>query len=387
MHLMKEPWINVNNITMKVASFNMENIFFRDERLIKKNVSNCLSSWMAEFEDLMSRESRPQKNYVRLRELSFLLGFHQSALEPYVILRRKAGQLYMRRRTSEPEIKAHVSTGWNGWIKLCSRPIDEIALRNKARLITEVNPDVLIVQEVEDRQSLLDFNEIYLPEEVQYSNVYVLGGNDSMGRELGILTKSSVSISGAKNYADKIMKNGKNLFDLDFQEYDLIDAKGDSLVIMSACMVEKEPGQEKADLHRKSQAEEIALTYEKRRGNGFKNVIIAGTFNVPSYCETLSPLLQGTDLKEIKKHKSFNVDLDQGKDAGYYSLGAYRKGVNTKQQDYLLLSPELFQRVENSGLNRKGIFPGKKDQFKSYATVVSEQTQASSHPITWFKLN
>ncbi|MDX1760731.1 MAG: hypothetical protein R3218_01115 [Christiangramia sp.] len=370
---------------MKVASFNMENIFFRDERLIKRNVSNCLSSWMTEFENLMSRESRHQKNYVRLRELSFLLGFNQSALEPYVILRRKAGQLYMRRRTSELEIKAHAATGWNGWIKLCSRPIDEIAVRNKARLISEVNPDVLIVQEVEDRQSLLDFNEIYLPEEVRFSNVYVLGGNDSMGRELGILTKSSVNISCAKNYADKVTANGQNLFELDFQEFNLVDAKGDPILVMSACMAEKEIGSEKADLHRKLQAEAIAMIYEKRRGEGFKKIIVAGTFNVPSYCATLSPLLQGTDLKEIKKHKSFNVDFDNGKDAGYYSLGAYRKGVNTKQQDYLLLSPALFERVENSGLNRKGIFPGKKDQFHSFPTVMSEQTQASSHPLTWFK--
>jgi hypothetical protein len=180
------------------------------------------------------------------------------------------------------------------------------------------------------------------------------------------------------------MMNGKNLFDLDFQEYELVNAKGDSVLIMSACMAEKESDHEKADVHRKLQAEEIALTYEKRRGNGFNKVIVAGTFNVPSYCESLSPLLRGTDLKEIKKHRTFNVDYDLGKDAAYYSLGAYAKGVNTRQQDYLLLSPDIFKRVESCGLNRKGIFPGKKDQFKSYSTVVSEQTQASSHPLIWF---
>lgn len=369
---------------MKIATFNMENIFFRDERLIKRNVNHCLSSWMEEFENLMTKNNKPHKNYVRLRELSFLLSFHETALEPYVVLRRKAGQLYMRRRTGEAEIKAGPNTGWNGWIKLCSRPLDEIAIRNKSRLITEINPDVLIVQEVEDRQSLLDFNEHYLPEEDRFSNVYVLGGNDIYGRELGILTKSNISISRAKNHADTLIDNGKNLFELDFQEYEISTPEGETFVVLSTCLVDSAAKKDEAYLHRKVQMEKIALTYEKCRGEGYHNVLVAGTFRVPSYCDSLSPLLRSTDLKEIKKHVSFNVDLDLGRDASYHSLGAYRMGVNIKQQDYLLLSPNLFKSVQKSGLNRKGIFSSNQE-FSTYSSVTSERTQASSHPLLWFQ--
>ena len=369
---------------MKIATFNFENLFFRDQRLITKSNSECLNSWMEEFERLMTKETRPHKNFVRLRELSFLLGFHQTALEPFVILRRKAGQLYMRKRAGLIESKASPGTSWNGWIKITSRPIDEMAVRNKARLISEVNPDVLIVQEVEDRQSLLDFNEFYLPQEAQFSNIYVLGGNDGYGRELGIMTRFSVNISQVKNYADSLMSDGKPLFETDFQEYELSSQQGDSFVIMSACFTEKGNSPDQSDLQRKLQSEEVALAYERRRLKGFNNVVVAGTFFVPSYCNSVSPLLRGTDLKEINRHRTFNVDLDNGHDSSYFSLGAYRMGVNTKQLDYLLLSPNLYHQVKSSGLNRKGIFPSKADQYKPYSTVDSEVTQASSHPMLWF---
>ena len=369
---------------MKIAFLNMENLFFRDERLIQKNISNCLSSWIEEFERLMSRENKVQKNFERLRELSFLLGFHSSSLEPYVVLRRKAGQLHMRRKTGLAEMKAGESTGWDGWIKLCSRPINETAICNKSRLISEINPDVLIVQEVEDRQSLVEFNELYLPEEVQFSNIYVMGGNDQFGRELGILTKSRFKISTVRSYADDVLNDGRILFDLDFQEYELSTPQGDPILIFSAFLCNKESNRESADFHRKLQAEKIAMAYEKRREEGYKNIALAGTFNTPSYCDSLSPLMKCTDMKEIKRHKSFNVDLDKGHDSSYFSLGAYRMGVNTKQQDYLLLSPDLYNQVKFSGLNRKGIFPSKADQFSSYSTVNSEATQASSHPLLWF---
>ena len=367
---------------MKLATFNMENLFFRDERLIKKNFSHCLSSWMEEFESLMNTATQPSKNYARLRELSFLLSFHQSALEPFVILRRKAGQLYMRRRTGEADIKAGPSTGWNGWIKLCSRPINEIAVENKAKLITEVNPDILIVQEVEDRQSLLDFNDHYLSEEVRYSNIYVLGGNDQFGRELGILTKSDYEIVRAKNYAGTELGENRFLFEHDLQEYEVRTPAGEHWIILSTCLSEKDSNREKSDRNRRIQAEMIAEIYRSRIKEGNELIIVAGTFHVPSYCESLSPLFKETQLKELKNHPCFQIDLDRGKDSSYHSLGAYRRGVNIRQQDYLLASPAAFRKISTSGLNRKGIFAANQ-HFTTYTSVDSEQNQASSHPVIW----
>ena len=192
---------------MKLATFNMENIFYRDENLIKKSLSHSVSAWMEEFEELMRRESRMHREYARMRELCFLLGFHKSSLQPYVILRRKAGQLFLRQRSGEPDYKAGPGTNWNGWIKLHSRPINDVAVTNKGRVITEVNPDILIVQEIEDRQSLLGFNEGYLSEEVRFSEIYSIEGNDEYSRSMGIMTKKEYRVNSVISHSNEWWKD------------------------------------------------------------------------------------------------------------------------------------------------------------------------------------
>lgn len=370
---------------MKIATFNMENIFHRDQNLVKKSISHSVAAWIEEFEELMRRDSRVDNEFVRMRELSFLLGFHQSSLEPYVVMRRKAGQLYLRKRNAGFDYKACHLTNWNGWIKLNTKPIDEIAIQNKAKLITEVNPDILILQEVEDRQSLLEFNEHFLPEEVRFDEVIVIPGNDSNGLELGIMTKNRCRLESVKSHANDYCE-GQKLFEKDFHEYEITNPDGKCLWILSAHLRGSGEEKEIAYNKRRQQAEKIAEVYKSLKEKGHTQIIVAGTLNSPSYCDSLTPLFRATELRDIKKSTCFNVDFDEGKDAGYFSLGAYRMGVNLKQKDYLLLSPDLFTRVQRGALNRKGVWPERKNQYRIYNSVQSEVHQASSHPIIWVEV-
>lgn len=372
---------------MKIASLNIENIFHRDSNLVKRTLSDSFNAWMEELEQLMCKDSRGENDFNRMRELAFLLGFHKSALEPYVVMRRKAGNIYMRKRNAAIEYKATELSNWNGWVKLNSSPINEAAVRNKARLIYEVGPDILILQEVEDRQSLVEFNEHYLPEEVRFSEILVIPGNDLENRELGIMTRNGCRVVSIESYANTIGSRGGKLFDKDLQKYEIRTPKGDTLCILSVHL--KEQGKEKtiSDDRRKEQIAKVAEVYKELREKGCEKIVVAGTFNTVSYCDSLSPLLRDTDLQEIRKHKSFNVDLDAGKDAGYHSLGAYRMGVNLNQKDYFLLSPGLLKEMNRGGLNRKAVWPGKKDQWRVYKTVHSQGQQASFHPLLWCTLN
>jgi len=314
-----------------------------------------------------------------MRELCFLLGFHKSSLQPYVVLRRKAGQLFLRQRSGEPDYKAGPGTNWNGWIKLHSRPINDVAVTNKGRVITEVNPDILIVQEIEDRQSLLGFNEGYLSEEVRFSEIYSIEGNDEYSRSMGIMTKKEYRVNSVISHSNEWWKDEK-LFDKDLQEYEIRTPKGEILWILSAQMAEPGPDNEEK---RKAQSERIAEVYDQLWGRGIHKIAVVGTFNAPSYCDSLSPVLRNTGLQEVKKHPQFNVDFDEGKDAAYHSLGAYKMGVNLKQQDYLLLSPDLYAATKGAGLYRKGVWPAKKDQYRTYSSIEGETFQASSHPALW----
>jgi len=112
-------------------------------------------------------------------------------------------------------------------------------------------------------------------------------------------------------------------------------------------------------------------------------VVVAGTLNAVSYCFSLAPLFQKTDLKELSKHPGFNVAVEKEKDAGNLCMKAYKMGLNIKQKDYILLSPEMFSRVKNSGLNRKAAWPEGASHWPPYNTIKNEKQAASEHPVVW----
>lgn len=371
---------------MKIATYNVENIFHRDEQLVKKNISQSMSDWMQELEDLLRKDMRQDDDYGRMRELSFLLGFHKSAVDPYVVMRRKAGQLFLQQREKCFDYRASELNSWNGWIKLATRPIPEIAVQNKAKVISEVNPDILVLQEVEDRHALLDFNSRYLPEEVRFTEVIVVQGNDPRSLDMGIMLKRGYSLENVTSHSNEYDEGGK-LFDKDFQEYRVKNSKGDAIAIFSTHLCGMDKDRQISDGKRKDQSNRVAEVYQELSMRGFRKNVLLGTFNAPSYCDSISPILRGLEVTEVKKHKNFRVDIDAGLDASYHSLGAYRVGVNLKQKDYLMLSPDLFKSIKSAGLNRKGIWPEKKDQFRTYSSLSCESHQASSHPMVWVDLD
>lgn len=125
----------------------------------------------------------------------------------------------------------------------------------------------------------------------------------------------------------------------------------------------------------------MAGLYEQLRNEGQDNIVIAGTFNTVSYCHSISPLLQKIDLKNISRHQTFKVAKDVGEDTGYYRMGAYKMGVNIKQKDYLLLSPDLFKKVKDCGISRKAVWPEKRPQWEIYNSVQSASKAASEHTV------
>ena len=368
---------------MKIATFNIENIFHRDSSLVKRTLNESINMWVEEFEQLMCKTTHGGNEIARMRELSFLLGFHKSAFEPYVVMRRKAGELYLRKKNFKSESRAVPMNGWNGWVRLNSKPIYDQAVQNKARVIAEINPDILILQEVEDRQSLLDFNKHYLPEGVKFSDILMIEGNDREGRGLALMTKEGYEVTSIRSYAN-VRYNEKLLFDKDVLEYEIKCPEGYQLSVFGLHLQDVLVHNESGDEIRKQQAIKVREIVMEKLKKG-KNIVVAGTFNKPSFCDTISPIIRETTLKDLKRHATFNVDLDEGNDAGYFSLGAYRMGVNIKQKDYLLSSPSVFSRIKRSGLNRKGIWPEKKRQWTCYDTLHGQAHQASSHPALWME--
>lgn len=369
---------------MKIATFNVQNLFHRDRSLIQKIVGKCMSDWISEFDALLKRE-KCASNTERLMELSFLLDFDKTYKNPYVAMRKKAGELYLKGMNCSKELKSGELTDWNGWIKVQTVPIDPEATNHKAMVISEIDPDILVLQEVEDKISLDEFNNFILPKFncEPFSETFLIPNSEGKGRNQALLLKNGYQLESIKIH--KI--DDSEIVTQELLEYEIQTPKGKNVHLLSAYFYENRLDKEKSFEIRKNQAYQTSVIYKMLQMQCKTNIVLAGTLNAPSYCNSLALLLQETDLKDISKSKTFNVDFDEGNDATYFRLGAYRMGVNIKQQDYLLLSPELFSSVKCSGLNRKGVWPEKRPNWGIYSTIRNKEQAASGHPGVWVKIH
>lgn len=368
---------------MKIATFNIQNLFHRDRNLSDKSYSKCVTDWMNELDDLMCNSNRATNNTERIRELVFLLGFDKTFDVPYAVMRKRAGFLFLKGMDYSKEMKSGELTDWNGWITLQTIPIDSLAVKNKARVIADVNADILLLQEIEDRASFEEFNAQFLTdvESEPYQEIAVVQGSDKRGQEMGVMLKNGHRIKSISTHhfdIDNSLNPKKEFF-----QYEIETTSKQTIWLLAAQLQEEIQDKEMTDAYRKIQAGQIANVYRQLVQDGNKNVVVAGTLNAVSYSDSLSPLLRETDLKDVTKHEKFNVDFDEGSDADYFRLGAYRLGVNIKQKDYLLLSPNLFAKVKDCGLNRKGMLPKKRPIWKVYPDMHSKKQAASEHPAVW----
>ncbi len=368
---------------MKIASYNIQNIFHRDTHLVKQYAKENMETWTEEFETLMLKHRPCEKDYTRMRELSVLLGFHKPSYEPYLTMRRKSGQLHIQKGKSSREYKANHLTDWNGWIKLNSIPINDIAIQNKANVINDIDPDILLLQEVEDRASLVEFNKEFLSNDdtIKYQQIIYLETNDKYGRGMGIIAKKGYQIKSIKTHVNKLDKNGNSFFDFDFQQYEIKAPSDETIQLLATHLIEGSLDSKESNSKRKIQSQKIAEVY-KNLQKANRSIAVIGTLNAPSYSDSISPLLKGTDLKGVTKHTSFTIDLDKDRDTLH--TYAHKMGINIKQRDYLLLSPKLFKSIKKSGLCRKAIWQKEQSQVTTiYRSIQKEKHAASQHPLIW----
>jgi hypothetical protein len=370
---------------MKIALFNIQNLFHRDRVFTELERSRNFLNWNKEFDDLLQNKAEKPTSMERLRELAYLLRFDKTNYNSYAILRKKEGELYFKGMETPNETKADEKTNWNGWIKIQTTPISSKAIAHKAQVIRDIDPDILILQEVEDRNSLDEFNNLILPELdcTSFDHCILVPNSEGKGREQALLLKNGHELDSIKFH----IIDTSEKFTHELIEYRIKTKEGELFYVLSAYFYEDELNMEDAWEIRNKQAENVSKIYQNILLTGQHKVMVTGTLNAPSYCKSISPLLQESDLKDITRHLSFEVDYDEGIDESYHRMGAYRKGVNIKQKDFMLLSPELFSRMTDSGLNRRAMWPKERPQWSTYTTLKAKADAASEHPAIWCTIN
>jgi endonuclease/exonuclease/phosphatase family metal-dependent hydrolase len=368
---------------MRLASFNVENLFSRARAL-------NLETW-AEGKEILNEFSRlntllqkpvyTESNKEAILKALNRLGLGKSDESKFAILRQNRGDLLKRPSSGAVEVIAGGRGDWIGWLELKTEAVNEISTQMTAKVIQDVNADVVAVVEAENRTSLLRFNEQLLkPINATYDGIMLIDGNDDRGIDVGLLTKAGVTIESIVSHVDD-RENGGRIFSRDCPEFTVRINEAFSLVLLINHFKSKGYGNKSdSDARRKAQAKRVREIYQLRRSQGYHLIAIVGDFNDTPDSDPLKPLLaEGSDLKDIFTHPQFQSDGRPG---------TFGNGTKSEKIDYLLLSPALFDLVTTGGVWRKGVWGGKNGTlFPHYAEMTKPIHAASDHAALWVDLD
>lgn len=382
---------------MKIASFNVENMFRRAVVLNQANWKDgkpILEAYAA-LTEILEQPAYSDADKGRILDLLEKLGLLSwdekgggkkarfAEDNKWVWLRRSRGKLVSVRQSGTIEVVAEGRGDWIGWLELKREEVNERATRNTAAVIADMDPDILAVVEAEDRPALVRFNENVLKldqgEDKGFGHVMLIDGNDERGIDVGLLAKESFPVLGMRSHVDDPGPGGEPVFSRDCAEYEF-DVGGQKLLLLVNHFKSKGFGKAStSNARREAQAKRVAEIYKERTKEDWKNIVVLGDFNDTPDSGPLAPLLKKTDLKDASQAKGWVWGEREG------TFGGGKK----EKIDYLLLSPALFVKVKAGGVNRKGLWHGPRTQnpWEMLPTLTFEQEAASDHAAIWVELD
>lgn len=368
---------------MRIASFNVNNLFSRASALDGPTWQDGKKTLAAfsRLNTLLGNQVYSPQNKKAILELLTQLGLAKSDESEFVLLRQNRGHLLKRPKNAPPEVVANGRGDWIGWLELKTDAVNEVATRMTAKVVQDVNADILAVIEADNRIALVRFNEQLLrPLNAEYTGIMLIDGNDDRGIDVGILLKPGITIESIESHVDDTV-NGLRVFSRDCPEYTLQLSPGKQILVMVNHFKSKGYGSiAEADARRKAQAKRVQEIYELRRSQGIEHIAVVGDFNDTPESQPLQPLLaDGSELKDIFTHPKFQGDGRPG---------TWGNGNKSNKIDYILLSPGLFNLVTSAGVWRKGVWGGTKGTlFPHYPEIKEASQEASDHAAVWADLN
>lgn len=363
---------------MRLASYNVENLFARARAMNLEtwNDGAKVLKMHAEMNVILGNKRYTAADKKKIVELMKKLGIEKKDDAEFVTLRQNRGHL-VKRSKNGLEVVADGRGDWIGWLDLTYEAVDEIATRMTARVINDVNADVLGVVEAENRPSLLRFCKDVMPsaDAKLYDHVMLIDGNDERGIDVAIMMRAEYDLVRIRSHVDDTDETGR-IFSRDCAEYTVKTPLGNDLILLVNHFKSKGFGsQTNSNAKRKRQTERVKAIYENLRQGGVKFVAVIGDFNDTPDSDPITPLTEQTDLKDISAHNQFD---DGGRP------GTFGNGTKSNKIDYILMSPELFAKAKRGGIFRKGVWGGKNgDLWEHYPEMEKAANAASDHAAIW----
>lgn len=369
---------------MRLAVYNVENLFNRAKVMNETDwsVGDDVLKQFADLNALLGEATYTDARKTKMVALMTALGLEKKDQGEFVILRRNRGALVKRPQTGGLEIVADGRADWVGSLELIPEPIHHESMLMTARVIRDVNADILGIVEAESRPALQQFSEDILPAVggTPYENAMLIDGNDDRGIDVGIAYRNTVGIDFIRSHVSEKLANGANLFSRDCPEYHFKLPSGKRLLVMVNHFKSKGFGSQASNnAKRKAQAQRVRELYDERLTDGIEHIAVVGDLNDTPDSDPLDPLHTGTSLKDIFTHATFN-------DGGF--PGTFGQCNAANKIDYLMLSPKLFQLVTGAGVFRKGMWPGVQPaRWQTYAELEKQVHAASDHACLFMDFN
>jgi endonuclease/exonuclease/phosphatase family metal-dependent hydrolase len=373
---------------MKIASYNVENLFdrakvFNESRSVSTDILRAASELNSLFENPIYTDAIKAS----MLELIVQLGLEDANESTFVLL-RQIREHVISRPQSGPQIVANGRDDWVGWVELKTEAVNEIAVMNMGRVFRDVNADIFAVIETENRLVLKQFNDQVLQEVggTPYEQVMVIDGNDTRGIDVGLMTKNGYEIGLMRSHIHDLRPNGFPVYSRDCPEYAVSTPHGEVIWVLPNHFKSKFGGNTPSSrAKRLAQAARTAEIYQQLRAGGQDNVVVLGDLNDTPDSDELKPLIVDTDLKDVSDHSTFDTGEFKGRPgSGERGIGTFGLGNDNDKIDFLLLSPALFSRVDESGLFRKGAWPGSRPPRWIVYPELKEKTHvASDHHVIW----
>jgi len=360
---------------MLIASYNVQNLFERASALSAEAGTAGAQAVEAQAEiNVLLRKPGYEEDRERIGELLVELGLAESDEgSAFAMLRQNRGRLVKRPESGGLEVVAKGRADWVGWVELKTEPTDEQSTRNTARVIKEVDADVLGVVEAENRRSLRDFSRVMLRRVggQPYEHSMVIDGNDDRGIDVGLMTKEGFEFDVVRTHIFEL-DDGQPLFSRDCVEYLVRTPSGTDVLVLVNHFKSKRGG---GEARRGKQARRVAEIVRERLPERAELVVL-GDLNDSPDSDTLRPLLEDTPLRDVSESGQFD-------DGGF--PGTFDSQRAEDKFDYALLSPRLFDRVEEGGTFRKGVFTGS-ERWEMFDTIEKRIHQASDHAAVWARI-
>ncbi len=380
---------------IRIASFNVENLFARAKALDGADwqegrpILDAYNEVNALFQEQTYTNAIKQRMRDLLVQLDIYFVNDQGAVRrkdtefpKWAWFRKNRGSFDRQPQdTAEDiEITADGRDSWIGWVELAREPVNVQGTRMTARVIQDVNADILAIVEAEDRPSLLRFNKDLLND--MYSHVMLVDGNDERGIDVGILMKEGFEIESIRSNVD--LKDAAGVvFSRDCAQYEVRTPQGTIVHVLVNHFKSQSGGGGQKRLRQATQVRRIV--------NGLvaanEHVIVLGDLNegpatAGSPAPNLAPLFDNNSpLIECYALANFQV----GPRPGTFDSCGLRNRF-----DYIFVSQSLEANCQGGGVFRKGLWGSRVTRptdWQTYSEIQESVEQASDHSAVFVDLD